>query len=637
MEEIQVPPYFICPISLEMMKDPVTISTGITYDRENIEKWIFSAKNNSCPATKQSLTCIELTPNVTLRRLIQSWCTINASHGIERFPTPKPPVSKPQIIKLLKEAKSPKMLMNSLKRLRSIASENDANKRCMESAGAMEFLASIINNNNNLNEVFEEEEGFMSTKDEALSILYQLKLSENGLRSLIMSGNGEFIESLTLVMQHGSYESRAYAVMLMKDMFEVSTPTLLLSLKQEFFTQVVQVLRDEISQKAMKASLQVLVNACPFGRNRVKAAEAGAIRVLVDLLLDSSEKRVCEFMLVLLDQICQSAEGRAELLNHPGGLAIVSKKILRVSKVGSERAIKILHSISKFSSTPSVVQEMLSLGVVAKLCLVLQVDCGSKEMMKDPVTISTGITYDRENIEKWIFSAKNNTCPATKQSLTCIELTPNVTLRRFIQSWCTINASHGIERFPTPKPPVSKPQIIKLLKEAKSPKMQMKSLKRLRSIASENDANKRCMESAGAMEFLASIINNNNNLNEVFEEEEGFMSTKDEALSILYQLKLSENGLRSLIMSGNGEFIESLTLVMQHGSYESRAYAVMLMKDMFEVSTPTLLLSLKQEFFTQVVQVLRDEISQKAMKASLQVLVYACPFGRSSESGEASN
>ncbi|KAK4736553.1 hypothetical protein R3W88_000250 [Solanum pinnatisectum] len=375
MEEIQVPPYFICPISLEMMKDPVMISTGITYDRENIEKWIFSAKNNTCPATKQSLTCIDLTPNVTLRRLIQSWCTINASHGIERFPTPKPPVSKPQIIKLLKEAKSPKMLMNSLKRLRSIASENDANKRCMESTGAMEFLASIINNSN---EVFEEEEGFMSIKDEALSILYQLKLSEQGLKSLIMSGNGEFIESLTRVMQHGSYESRAYAVMLMKDMFEVSTPTLLLSLKQEFFTQVVRVLRDKISQKATKASLQVLVNACPFGRNRVKAAEAGAIRVLVDLLLDSSEKRVCELMLILLDQICQSAEGRAELLNHPGGLAIVSKKILRVSKVGSERAIKILHSISKFSSTPSVVQEMLSLGVVAKLCLVLQVDCGSK-------------------------------------------------------------------------------------------------------------------------------------------------------------------------------------------------------------------------------------------------------------------
>ncbi|KAK6802487.1 hypothetical protein RDI58_000267 [Solanum bulbocastanum] len=64
--------------------------------------------------------------------------------------------------------------MQSLQTLRSIASENDANKRCMESAGATTFFASIINNSN---EVFKEE-GFMSTKDDALTILYQLKLSE---------------------------------------------------------------------------------------------------------------------------------------------------------------------------------------------------------------------------------------------------------------------------------------------------------------------------------------------------------------------------------------------------------------------------------------------------------------------------
>ncbi|KAJ7971683.1 RING-type E3 ubiquitin transferase [Quillaja saponaria] len=92
MEEIDVPPFFLCPISLEIMKDPVTISTGITYDRESIEKWLFSGKNNSCPVTKQPLTeSTDLTPNHTVRRLIQAWCTVNASHGVERIPTPKPP------------------------------------------------------------------------------------------------------------------------------------------------------------------------------------------------------------------------------------------------------------------------------------------------------------------------------------------------------------------------------------------------------------------------------------------------------------------------------------------------------------------------------------------------------------------
>ncbi|GMJ06734.1 plant U-box 23 [Hibiscus trionum] len=105
MDEIDVPPFFICPISLEIMKDPVTVSTGITYDRASIEQWLFSGKNTACPVTKQVISDSELVPNHTLRRLIQSWCTLNACHGVERIPTPKPPISKAQITKLLDDAK----------------------------------------------------------------------------------------------------------------------------------------------------------------------------------------------------------------------------------------------------------------------------------------------------------------------------------------------------------------------------------------------------------------------------------------------------------------------------------------------------------------------------------------------------
>uniref|UniRef100_A0A5B6YTG5 U-box domain-containing protein n=2 Tax=Davidia involucrata TaxID=16924 RepID=A0A5B6YTG5_DAVIN len=370
MDEIEVPTYFLCPISLEIMKDPVTLSTGITYDRESIEKWIFSGKNNTCPVTKQVLSdSPDLTPNHTLRRLIQSWCTLNATYGIERIPTPKPPINKAQIVKLINDAKSPQLQMKCLRRLRSIASASEANKRCIEAAGAIEFLASIINNTTDTN----------TLSDEALSILYYLQLSDTSVKSLVHR-NGEFIESLTRVLRHGHYESRAYAVLLLKSILEVVDPMQIMSLSFEFFTELVQVLRDQISYKASKSTLQLLINVCPWGRNKVKAVDAGAVTVLIDLLLDfNSEKRVCEMVLMVLDQLCQCADGRAELLKHGAGLAIVSKKILRVSKVASERAVKILHSISKFcAGTASVLQEMLQLGVVAKLCLVLQVDCGIK-------------------------------------------------------------------------------------------------------------------------------------------------------------------------------------------------------------------------------------------------------------------
>ncbi|KAI9082505.1 hypothetical protein K1719_035374 [Acacia pycnantha] len=67
------------------IKDPITVTSGITYNRESIEKLLFSGKNNTCPVTRLPLSVSDssdLVPNHTLRRLIQSWCTINASHGI---------------------------------------------------------------------------------------------------------------------------------------------------------------------------------------------------------------------------------------------------------------------------------------------------------------------------------------------------------------------------------------------------------------------------------------------------------------------------------------------------------------------------------------------------------------------------
>ncbi|KAF8403380.1 hypothetical protein HHK36_011482 [Tetracentron sinense] len=383
MDQVEVPHYFVCPISLQIMRDPVTISTGITYDRENIEIWIFSGKNNTCPVTKQALSDTNLTPNHTLRRLIQAWCTLNASYGVERIPTPKPPIDKTQILKLMNDAKVPQLQMKSLGRLRSIASESKANTRCMEAAGAIEFLASIIKKDSSMAIEQASDDGFEFTtaSDEALSILYYLQISETGLKNL-MGNNGEFLESLMQVLERGNYQSRAYAAILLKSMFEVADPMQSIGLKPGFLMEIVHVLRDQISVQASKAALKFLIELCPWGQNRIKAVQAGAVLVLIELLLDTSETRACEMMSVLLDQLCKCAEGRAELLKHGAGLAVVSKKILRVSQVVSERGVRILSSISKFSATSSVIHEMLQVGVVSKLCLVLQVDCGMKTKEK---------------------------------------------------------------------------------------------------------------------------------------------------------------------------------------------------------------------------------------------------------------
>ncbi|KAF8049634.1 hypothetical protein N665_0095s0094 [Sinapis alba] len=103
-EEIEIPNYFICPISLEIMKDPVTTVSGITYDRQSIVQWL--EKVPSCPVTKQPLPLdSDLTPNHMLRRLIQHWCVENATRGVVRIPTPRAPPGKLNIVEEIKNLK----------------------------------------------------------------------------------------------------------------------------------------------------------------------------------------------------------------------------------------------------------------------------------------------------------------------------------------------------------------------------------------------------------------------------------------------------------------------------------------------------------------------------------------------------
>ncbi|KAL5067562.1 hypothetical protein RYX36_018449 [Vicia faba] len=411
-QEIEVSPFFLCPISLQLMNDPVTVSTGITYDRQSIEKWLFSSQNNTCPVTKQLLlhdhqNLIILTPNHTLRTLIQAWCTLNSSYGVQRIPTPKPPTTKTLIQKHLKEASnssdSPHLLIQSLEKLKMIASESETNRRCIESAGAVEFLASIVTKNNTggssscstteltettiLDDEDDDIEGFafdfdVGADDEAINILYNLHLTEQGLKTLLNFKNGEFLDSLMRLMQKGNYDSRTYAVFLLKSMSKVADPSKLAYLKTEFFVELVQLLKDQISEKASKATLQTLIQVVEIGRNRVRAVESGCVQVLIELLLDCKERKPCEMILVLLEMLCQCADGRYELLSHACGLAIVSKKILRISTMANDRAVRILLSVARFSATHLIVQEMLQIGVVAKLCLVLQVDSGNKAKEK---------------------------------------------------------------------------------------------------------------------------------------------------------------------------------------------------------------------------------------------------------------
>lgn len=76
--EVKIPSYFRCPISLDVMRSPVSLCTGVTYDRASIQRWLDSG-NTTCPATMLPLPSTDLVPNLTLRSLISRWAASAAS------------------------------------------------------------------------------------------------------------------------------------------------------------------------------------------------------------------------------------------------------------------------------------------------------------------------------------------------------------------------------------------------------------------------------------------------------------------------------------------------------------------------------------------------------------------------------
>ena len=67
----EVPDDFICPITAEIMTDPVSTSDGFTYERAAITEWLRT--KDTSPKTGATLESKKLIPNHSLRSVIRAF------------------------------------------------------------------------------------------------------------------------------------------------------------------------------------------------------------------------------------------------------------------------------------------------------------------------------------------------------------------------------------------------------------------------------------------------------------------------------------------------------------------------------------------------------------------------------------
>ncbi|CAL0307664.1 unnamed protein product [Lupinus luteus] len=381
--EIVTPTHFRCPITLDMMKDPVTLSTGITYDRDSIEKW-FEEGNNMCPVTKRVLITLDMIPNHALRKVIQDWCVEHRSFGIERIPTPRIPVTRYEVentctrIMSCAQHGDVNKCLELVRKIKAWGKESERNKRCIVTSGASLVLVKVFDlfsshggsiENNNL-----------SVLEEILGVLTWMRpLSQEG-KSILGSLNS--MSCMVWFLNSKDLSSRQSAALLLKEV-----PLVALEKTEGVVEGLVKMIGEPIMHAATtKACLAIIFNMVSSSKNRElitqRFVELGLVSILLEALVDG-ERGVCEKALGVLDFICDLKQGKEMAKSNALTLPLVIKKLLRVSELSSSFSVSIVLKLCD-KTEEGLLIEALQVGVFQKLLVLLQVGCD--EITKEKAT-----------------------------------------------------------------------------------------------------------------------------------------------------------------------------------------------------------------------------------------------------------
>ncbi|CAL5213145.1 unnamed protein product [Lathyrus oleraceus] len=371
---IQIPYHFRCPISLELMTDPVTVSTGQTYDRNSIESWV-NTGNTTCPVTRANLTDFTFIPNHTLRRLIQEWCVANRAFGVQRIPTPKQPADSALVRSLLNQCSShsapTQMRLNSLRRLRSLARDSDYNRSLIGSLNVRHVLLPIVFDYNGLDEM----------KYESLGLLVLFPLSESECSSV--ASDSDKINYLTSLLSHSLFDVRVNSAALIEIVVAGTHSAEIRSQVSNvdgIYDGVIEILKNPISYpRALKIGIKALFALCLVKQTRHRAVAAGAPAVLVDRLADF-EKCDAERALATVELLCRVPDGCAAFASHALTVPMLVKIILKISDRATEYAAGALMALC--SESERCQREAVTAGVLTQLLLLVQSDCTERAKRK---------------------------------------------------------------------------------------------------------------------------------------------------------------------------------------------------------------------------------------------------------------
>ena len=328
--ETVIPPDFRCPISLDLMRDPVVVATGQTYDRESIKLWIDSG-HNTCPKTGQTLAHTELVSNFALKNLIAMWCrqqkipfeATGCKQKVNGVRTNKTALEATRmtvtfLINKLSGLESMEVANGVVYELRVLAKTNSDSRACIAEAGAVPLLVRFLGSDVSLK--------YPNLQVNAVTTLLNLSILEEN-KTRIMETDGA-INGIIEVLRTGvSWEARGNAAATIFSLTGVHSHRKKLGRKTRVIKGLMELARDG-SMSSKRDALAAILNLAGERETVGRLVDGGVMQMIIGLMDVLQE----ETMIIL-----------ESVVKRGGVVAIAAaynavKKLSKVLRDGSERA-----------------------------------------------------------------------------------------------------------------------------------------------------------------------------------------------------------------------------------------------------------------------------------------------------------
>ncbi|XP_034704509.1 U-box domain-containing protein 1-like [Vitis riparia] len=355
---LNIPDEFRCPISLDLMRDPVIVASGHTYDRNSIAQWI-NTGHNTCPKSGMKLIHMALIPNYALKSLVHQWCRENNIQLIESTSSSSSDLGRSNSMrksceKAVDHISATKTAMDAVKmtaeflvgklatgspeiqrqaayELRLLAKTGMDNRRIIAEAGAIPFLVTLLSSHD------------PRIQENAVTALLNLSIFDNN-KILIMAAGA--IDNIVDVLQSGkTMEARENAAAAIFSLSMIDDCKVTIGAHPRAMPALVALLREGTSAGKRDAAT-ALFNLVVYSANKGSAVVAGAVPLLIELLMDDKAGITDDALAVL-----------ALLLGCPDGLEEIRKSRILVpllidllrfgSPKGKENSITLLLGLCK--------------------------------------------------------------------------------------------------------------------------------------------------------------------------------------------------------------------------------------------------------------------------------------------------